>query len=532
MKKTKPFKRYSINPCKYLQISNHLSNKLLFLNNFSLFFIFSCIKYKFSKKFFLYKSAGQKKRRFIKRFFRKKYLTLKYIILKKLIFKIFQFSQILDKTTLFWLYKQNILFKVKKLNSPIRWIFTPQAYFNKKLLKINEFIRAQNFSSIWRVENFFYKFLRNFYFKYLLSDFIIDNKLFSYNNLFFIPIKNINILQFTFKLKNFKSLVKETHSSAKYRASFKLHKKLVVKNIKRPFFLLKRKHFRWLQTHINFILDVRANFYFPRFIFLEKKYLQKLSFLKIIYNEYWLAKYLFSIKNNRRWLRFFSIFKPQYYLSVFRNFKIKKLQKLNSIQFNWLIRTQKYSLLKYYYLVKYSKLSFFFYFYIKLLWRQIFNTDIVYIYRRFKFKQKIKNLIQSLYIKFNVFERQLKPSFFLYEVLEIIFISMRTKNASFFHKWLCSKLSKIYYKKHFKVLNFISLVFNTYFKFFKSYYQIKGIQYVVKGKINMKGSVRKRKVIYQTGKVSYTDLSIRNSNNFGIARTDTGAIGVFFLIAF
>lgn len=101
MKKTKPFKRYSINPCKYLQISNHLSNKLLFLNNFSLFFIFSCIKYKFSKKFFLYKSAGQKKRRFIKRFFRKKYLTLKYIILKKLIFKIFQFSQILDKTTLF-----------------------------------------------------------------------------------------------------------------------------------------------------------------------------------------------------------------------------------------------------------------------------------------------------------------------------------------------------------------------------------------------------------------------------------------------
>lgn len=97
---------------------------------------------------------------------------------------------------------------------------------------------------------------------------------------------------------------------------------------------------------------------------------------------------------------------------------------------------------------------------------------------------------------------------------------------------MCSKLSKIYYKKHFKVLNFISLVFNTYFKFFKSYYQIKGIQYVVKGKINMKGSVRKRKVIYQTGKVSYTDLSIRNSNNFGIARTDTGAIGVFFLIAF
>jgi len=97
---------------------------------------------------------------------------------------------------------------------------------------------------------------------------------------------------------------------------------------------------------------------------------------------------------------------------------------------------------------------------------------------------------------------------------------------------MCEKIGKIYYKKHFKVLNFINSVVNKYFKFFKHYYKIKGIQYIVKGKINMKGSVRKRKVIYQVGKVSYSDISVKNSSNFGIARTDTGALGIFFLIAF
>lgn len=154
------------------------------------------------------------------------------------------------------------------------------------------------------------------------------------------------------------------------------------------------------------------------------------------------------------------------------------------------------------------------------------------MYRRLKFSQKTTNLIQSIYFKFIYFEKRLKPSFFLYEVLEVLFIAIKTKNSSFFHRWLCNKISKINFKKHFKVLNFVNLILNTYFSFFKNHYNIKGLQYVVKGKINSKGSVRKRKVRFQLGKVSYTSLDIRNSNNFGIARTDTGAIGIFFLISF
>lgn len=152
--------------------------------------------------------------------------------------------------------------------------------------------------------------------------------------------------------------------------------------------------------------------------------------------------------------------------------------------------------------------------------------------RRLKFSKKIKRLINKLYYQFKVFESRLKPSFFLYEAIEVLFLTFNTKNSYFFHKWMCEKIGKIFYKKHFKILNFISSLIRKNFKFFQKLYQIKGVQYIVKGKINMKGSVRKRKSTFQIGEVSYSDTSILNCNNFNIARTDTGALGIFFLVSY
>lgn len=252
-----------------------------------------------------------------------------------------------------------------------------------------------------------YQFTRNFAYRYLLVDFMLgggNNK--EYLPLFFIPLKNPWIVKFNFKVQDFSALVRENESSNIYKASFKLSKNLIVKKLKDAFFILKIKHIRWLQTHINFILDVRANFYFPRFIFFEHKYLKKLFFFKTIFNEYWLSKYLFYSKNNRRWLKFFKLFRPSYYTQKLNSFNLSKLQKLNSTQFNWFIKTQKLAVLKQYYLVKYSKLSFFFFFFLKLFWKQIFNTDLSYLYRRFKFKKKRKNLLNQCilgikYLKIN-----------------------------------------------------------------------------------------------------------------------------------
>ena len=63
MKKTKLLKRFNIHSSKHFHISNQFYSKILFLNNFVLFFLFKYIKYKFSKKFIVNKNAGQKKKK-------------------------------------------------------------------------------------------------------------------------------------------------------------------------------------------------------------------------------------------------------------------------------------------------------------------------------------------------------------------------------------------------------------------------------------------------------------------------------------
>lgn len=84
----------------------------------------------------------------------------------------------------------------------------------------------------------------------------------------------------------FKKLVRENEESNFYKFAFKLAKKLIFKTKKKAFFILKMKHIRWLQTHMNFILDVRANVYYPRFIFFGQSYLKRLYFFRTIFNEY------------------------------------------------------------------------------------------------------------------------------------------------------------------------------------------------------------------------------------------------------
>jgi 3-isopropylmalate/(R)-2-methylmalate dehydratase small subunit len=45
------------------------------------------------------------------------------------------------------------------------------------------------------------------------------------------------------------------------------------------------------------------------------------SFLKIIFNEYWLAKELFTVDNNHRWVRFFKTNSYNFYYTKKLNFK-------------------------------------------------------------------------------------------------------------------------------------------------------------------------------------------------------------------
>lgn len=162
--------------------------------------------------------------------------------------------------------------------------------------KIENFIFFYTHKSI----EFFYLFLKSMKFKYALSSFAVSSIKSDVMVLFNIKIKNLKVLKFNFRVYKFETLVRIDDLSLKYKSSFKVSKRLTVNRFKKKIFILKIAHIRWIQTHLNFILNVTSTLFFPKFIFLGKKYLKKLSFFSTIFREYWLAKYLFYTKNNRR----------------------------------------------------------------------------------------------------------------------------------------------------------------------------------------------------------------------------------------
>jgi len=364
MGKKKIIKKYKFFRSNNFSETSQLFSKRVFLYNFLLFYIFKIIKLKFSKVW-IYKGRMKKKKRiFLRKFFKKKSSIFKYKLLRKVYFKIFQFSEIIVTFNLVSVFKLKKYFSESHIKDKYNITYCLESFTKNKLFYFQSFFQQQDFVKNWCDTNRVYQFTRNFLFKFMFSDYMLNKFNKKFISLFFVKVKNAWVLSFNFKVRGFSDLVRSDELSDLYASSFKLARKFVFKKIKNIFFILKIKHIRWLQTHINFILDVKANFYFPRFIFFEQKYLKKLFFFKTIFNEYWLAKYLFYSKNNRRWVKFFKLFKPEHYFKKLNEFNLQRLQKLNSTQFNWFVKSQKLSLLKYYYLIKYSKLAFFFFFFL------------------------------------------------------------------------------------------------------------------------------------------------------------------------
>jgi len=334
LKKHKIKKTYGFWRSGYFKKGVQLPKKLIFIGFFSLFFLFRLIKINFSKKDNILKKFKKRKRKLVNRVLGKKHFILNSLVFKDVLIKLLEFSKLADKNVLLWLYKSKPLNPKFNIENNISFVSILHKSFTYKIIKHNLLSQKQQFNTKLKYVKHFYNFSRTFYSRYLFMNFMVENKQIRSNVLYNVPIKNPRVVKFNFRVIGFENFVRETKGSMNYKNSFKLHKKFIYKNIKKSFFVLKIKNFRWLQTHLNFILDVKATLYYPRFMFFEKKYLQKLSFFKTIFKEYWLAKQLFNIRNNHRWVKFFNIFNPKHYIRFFNNYKLNKAQKLNSTQFN------------------------------------------------------------------------------------------------------------------------------------------------------------------------------------------------------
>ena len=213
--------------------------------------------------------------------------------------------------------------------------------------------------------------------------------------------------------------------------------------------------------------------------FFNKLFFSNFFFLKFIFL---LNDYLFYfIKLNKSFLNVYYFF---FLLFFFLNNFF-----LNSFKDNFYLRFKNYSLI----ILKYN-LSFYFLNYFK---KKIF---------------KIKGWISII------------------DLFYLIFISLQYKDSIFFLNVLyrvLKDLSLYYYKR---VFNYLFIIFDFLKNFFFFNLKIFGLLLSIKGKIGMKGGLKKKKLLMRYKLTSFSNNKLRLDYSYLIIRTHIGVLGLKFFI--
>jgi hypothetical protein len=142
-------------------------------------------------------------------------------------------------------------------------------------------------------------------------------------------------------------------------------------------------------------------------------------------------------------------------------------------------------------------------------------------------------LICTLWSKRLLFYRRLiGQNLFINESLQIIWLTLKTKDPVFFLNWVQLTLTKISFWKHRVFLRYLQYVFLILAQYYFPILAIKGVRLVVKGKISSAGNARKRKFYVSVGSTSFSTLTNRIIYHYRQVSTFTGALGLKFWICF
>jgi hypothetical protein len=93
-------------------------------------------------------------------------------------------------------------------------------------------------------------------------------------------------------------------------------------------------------------------------------------------------------------------------------------------------------------------------------------------------------------------------------------------------------MEKIYYKNHKKFLVFLKNFFFFLFKYLSVYFEVKGLKFLLKGKISLGGNSKKKKFGLKLGNFSLTKKSSNINFNKDYIKTISGTLGFYFFIFF
>ena len=82
----------------------------------------------------------------------------------------------------------------------------------------------------------------------------------------------------------------------------------------------------------------------------------------------------------------------------------------------------------------------------------------------------------------------------LKKILEVFLLTMYNKDTKFFSNWIKYTMENLYYKNHKKFLIFLKNIIFFLFKYLNAFLNIKGLKFLLKGKILLVGNSKKKKI--------------------------------------
>jgi hypothetical protein len=182
---------------------------------------------------------------------------------------------------------------------------------------------------------------------------------------------------------------------------------------------------------------------------------------------------------------------------------------------------------------KFSNIYYFFYLLFFFFNNFFINSLKDNFYLRFK-QYSFLDLKQSLSLYFlNFFKKKnlrVKGWVSILDLFYLIFISLKYKDSLFLVNSLyrCLKeLSLFYYKR---VFNYLFIIFNFLKNFFFFNLKISGLLFSIKGKIGIKGGLKKKKLLMRYKLTSFSNNKLRLDYSYLMVQTHIGVIGLKFFI--
>jgi len=93
-------------------------------------------------------------------------------------------------------------------------------------------------------------------------------------------------------------------------------------------------------------------------------------------------------------------------------------------------------------------------------------------------------------------------------------------------------MERIYFKNHKKFLYFLKILLTKYFLNLLYFFNCEGFYFDIRGKIGVTGNAKKRHYSFSLGKFSFTTKKNKISVAKNVLRTNTGVLGVTFILLF